>query len=226
MNRKSRSSRGKRTKKRDHQMNSSLSKLAEGAISSGRITPEEVKALRRGIFSEEQIAGHMFDEGMVDRDEAELLFRINDAVCDGTSDHSWSDLFVEAVTSHVLKDEMSAGALDEEEARFLIARIEKDGKIDAAELELLVNISATVATAPDFFQEFVRQALQEQVARAGVVDERSARFIRRVLFGTGSSSGTAVDELEKAWVHAIEATVKNRSNHFSWQILKHELGIS
>ena len=112
---------------------------------------------------------------MVDRDEAEMLFQINNAVSKGDHDQSWPDLLIEAITSHVLKDEMSAGELDEEEAKFVIDQIENDGEIDGTGLELLVNISASVKQAPESFQKFVRDAIEKKAVKAGTIDEKRAR---------------------------------------------------
>ncbi len=207
-------------------MNASMSAVSNEIISARSVTLEQVKALRRAIFSEEQIANHMFAEGIIDRDEAELLFKINEAVGGEGGDESWRDLFVEAITTHVLKDEISAGELDSEEAEFVIANIEKDGKIDRAELELLVNISATVERTPHFFQKYVRAALQRDIERSGVIDEKQASWIRRVIFGSGSSSGGEIDETEKTWLRQVSQVVEGRKNHATWEMLKHQVGIA
>lgn len=204
--------------------NQSLRELANEIISRREIDFEQVKMLRLYIFSEARIMDSMFEDGIVDRDEAETLFSINDAVSVGKYDPSWSELFVEAMTSHVLKDEMSPSRLDEEEAQFIISKIERDGRVDPVELDLLVNISASVTSAPERFHSFVLDALKDVVLLEGLVTERNAQRIRRVIYGPGSSSGKTVDDAEQRWLREIdEATGEN---HPSWNILKLELNIS
>ncbi len=59
----------------------------------------------------------------------------------GNENHpSWQTLFVEALTKHVLEDETSPGEIDEDEAQWLIDRIEGDGAIDDSEKALLQAI--------------------------------------------------------------------------------------
>jgi len=96
----------------------------------------------------------------------------------------------------------------------------------AAELELLVNISASVDHVPDSFQRFVRDAPEKNAIEAGTIDEKRARWIRRVIFGSGSSSGRLVDQTEKMWLQKIDESVKGKTNHVSWEILKHVLEIA
>jgi hypothetical protein len=91
------------------------------------------------------------------------------------------------------------------------------------ELELLVHISASVWTTPPSFHSFVLEAVQNAVRQSGVVDERLAQMIRRVIFGPGSSSGRQVDETEKKFLHEIEETTAGRENHLAWRLLLMEL---
>ena len=206
------------------QMERALNDLANEIISAGRIDAEQVKEIRLKIFSETRILERMLDDGIVDRGEAETLFAINDALSAGQYDASWRDLFVEAVTSHVLKDEMSPGVLDEEEARFILKGVEKDGKIDPVEIDLLVNVSASVWSAPTFFHRFVLDALKGLVLQDSLVGEDDVRMIRRVICGSGSSSGRSIDDMEKAWLREIDDMTARKKNHPSWSLLKLEVG--
>lgn len=207
-------------------VNRSLAELANEIIARREIDAQQVKLIRLEVFSESRVLERMLDDGIIDEHEAELLFAINDALAGGSYDPSWRDLFVEAITSHVLKDEISPGTLDEEEAEFILSRIKRVGGVGPVELELLVSISASVKSAPPFFQSFVLDALKTAVLRDDVVDDHDAQMIRRVIFGSGSSSGKVVDEPEKTFLRQIkEATAGSGKNHPSWDILQLELGI-
>ncbi len=64
---------------------------------AGRIGEAEVDLLRRILYAfggDEAIA--------ISRDEAEILFDINDATRNAENDPSWTDLFVKAIANHVL----------------------------------------------------------------------------------------------------------------------------
>jgi hypothetical protein len=208
------------------QTDRALDDLANEIISRGTIDAEQVKEIRLRIFSETRILERLLDDGIVDRVEAETLFSINDALSAGRYDASWRDLFVEAITSHVLRDEISPDVLDEEEAQFLLQRIQKDGKVDPVEIDLLVNVSASVRRAPAFFHKFVLEALKELVLRDGLVGEDDVRMIRNVICGPGSSSGRSIDDLEKGWLREIDEQTDGRKNHPSWSLFKLEVGFS
>lgn len=203
-----------------------LSEIAEEIIGRGTIDADQVKYIRLEVFSEARVIERMLDDGVVDRREAELLFSINDALEEGLYDLSWRDLFVEAITSHVLRDEMSPGHLDEEEAQFIMAKVQRRGSLNSVEVELLACISACVLNAPAFFHEFVLASLKDYVLRDRIVDERDARLIENVIFGPGSSSGKAIDERERAWLGGIDGLTLREKNHPSWTMLKHRSGLA
>lgn len=92
-------------------------------------------------------------------------------------------------------------------------------------LDLLVNLSASVKSAPPFFHEFVLARLKEYVLQDGFVDESDARMIRSVIFGSGSSSGKLIDERERVWLRDLDNHAAKDKNHASWRMLKLEAGL-
>lgn len=208
------------------QTDKALDEIVSRIISTGKIDAEQVKRIRLEIFSEAKIIERMLEDGIVDRHEAEALFSINDSLSEGQYDASWRDLFVEAITSHVLKDEISPGMLDEKEAQFILMKVQKDGPVNPVEMELLANVSASVMSAPSFFHTFVLGALKDYILRDGLVDEHDVRLIRSVIFGLGSSSGKFIDNLERGWLREIDELAVQEKNHPSWSMLKLELELS
>jgi hypothetical protein len=101
-------------------------------LADGVIDEQEVK----------QLSDILYSDGIIDKDEAEFLFELNDAVAGKANHSSWSTLFVEAITSFLLEDEKSPGIVDDDEARWLLDKIQGDGKIDEVEAALLKNIKA------------------------------------------------------------------------------------
>jgi uncharacterized tellurite resistance protein B-like protein len=111
---------------------SKLKELKKSILADGVIDEQEVKQLRDVLYA----------DGIIDKEEAELLFELNDAVSGKSNHSSWSTLFVEAITSYLLEDEKSPGIVDDDEAKWLLDKIQGDGKIDEVEAALLKNIKA------------------------------------------------------------------------------------
>ena len=108
----------------------SLVELKKSVLEDGIIDADEVNEIREVLFA----------DGKIDKEEAELLFELNDAVSGHNNHSSWKDLMVEAVSSFVLDDEESPNEIDDEEADWLIAKVQGDGQIDEIERAILDNI--------------------------------------------------------------------------------------
>jgi len=123
-------------------MSRPLTELAKELTEDGVIDAGEVTKLRERLYA----------DGVIDREEANFLFDLNDATSGNANDPSWQTLFVEALTDHVLQDEESPGDLDDDEAAWLIARIEGDGQLDANELALVEHIKSSATTLAGAFK--------------------------------------------------------------------------
>ncbi len=116
----------------------SLEELKKSILEDGVIDAAEVKEIKAVIYA----------DGSIDREEADFLFELNDAVSGKDNHSSWTDLFVEAIASHVLDDEDSNGSIDAEETAYLVSQIQGDGAIDATENALLLRLKAAVGELP------------------------------------------------------------------------------
>jgi hypothetical protein len=117
---------------------SKLNELKKSILADGVIDEQEVKQLREVLYA----------DGIIDKEEAEFLFELNDAVSGKENHASWKTLFVEAITSFLLEDETSPGVVDEDEAKWLLAKIEGDGKLDDIEVSLLNNLKSKAKQLP------------------------------------------------------------------------------
>jgi len=117
---------------------SKLNELKKSILADGVIDEQEVKQLREVLYA----------DGVIDKEEAEFLFELNDAVSGKENHASWKTLFVEAITSFLLEDETSPGVVDEDEAKWLLAKIEGDGKLDDIEVSLLNNLKSKAKQLP------------------------------------------------------------------------------
>src|SRR5262245_58684265 len=116
---------------------SELNDLETSIIADGKVDEAEVGKLRAVLLS----------DGKIDRVEAELLFRINDAVSTADNDPSWPAFFSESISAHVLEDDATPGVVSDEEAQYLNEKINKTGSVDAAERALL-TVLKTKAKQP------------------------------------------------------------------------------
>jgi uncharacterized membrane protein YebE (DUF533 family) len=183
--------------------------LEKKILEDGIIDAEEVKLLRKELYA----------DGIIDEEEADFLFALNDATSGADNDPSWQAFFAEALSDHVLKDEISPGVIDEDEAAYLKSKIEADGVVDANELALLVNIAATGQDAPDDFNAFTLSSLKAAVLEDGIIDEAEVEMIRKVIYGTGGAGGTAVDRMEADFLFELNDATSGKENHPSWKDL-------
>ena len=190
-------------------MNQPLDELKTAVIADGLIDADEAKNLRQRLYA----------DGVIDREEADFLFVVNDAVSDADNDPAWQALFVEALTSHVLDDEESPNVLDDDEAAYLIAKIDADGTVDAVELQLLVNICARAESAPDRFHDYVLAALNQAVLEDGVVDKAEVQMIRQVIYGSGGAGGERVDRKEADFIFDLNDATTGKANDPAWNEL-------
>ena len=91
----------------------------------------------------------IYEDGKIDREEANFLFELNDAVTGKDNAPEWKELFIDAITAYVLEDEMSPDVIDEDEADYLYEQINGDGQIDDTERALLENIKAKAKNFPE-----------------------------------------------------------------------------
>jgi len=119
-------------------MSKKLKDLAKEIIADGIIDAEEVKKVKEMIY----------EDGVIDRDEANFLFELNDGTSGNKNHPSWKKLFVEALSSHLLNDKNSPGEVDENEAKWLLSKIEGDGQCDENEKALLLNLQKNAKSLP------------------------------------------------------------------------------
>ncbi|MDR3340813.1 MAG: TerB family tellurite resistance protein [Candidatus Symbiothrix sp.] len=117
---------------------STLNELKKSILADGVIDEAEVKQLQAVLYA----------DGSIDKEEAEFLFELNDAVSGKDNHASWKTLFVDAITSYLLEDETSPGEIDAEEAEWLLAKIQGDGQLDETEAALLANLKAKAKLIP------------------------------------------------------------------------------
>ena len=105
-------------------------KIKQSILEKGSIDEEDVKQLSKIIFA---------DEG-VNKEKASVLFELKDALLNKKNHPSWKTFFINSITVLLLEDKISPGAIDDDEAQWLRAKVQYDGKLDNIEKALLANL--------------------------------------------------------------------------------------
>ncbi|MCP4329086.1 MAG: hypothetical protein GY791_11680 [Alphaproteobacteria bacterium] len=182
----------------------------------GAITEDDVRALRRDIFA----------DGVADRREAELIFRIDRTV--PAKHESWNAFYVEALTDHVVWKVEPKKYVSEENARFLIDNICADGRIDSGtELELLINVIHWARSCPEDLAVIALRAVRDSVLdpdtaaygrgrRQGVIDAADVILIRKVIYADAGGGGFTVTRREAEILFDLNDATADADNGPEW----------
>jgi len=188
-------------------MSQELQDLKVAVIADGTVDAAEAAQIRALIFADD----------VIDTEEAEFLFEVNDAVSGNDNCPEWTALFVEALTAYVLADDTTPGVVDADETTFLINAIKGDDVVDATELALLVNLMVEAESCSDELIAFTLEAVKAAVIADGVVDAEEVAMLRAVLFGSGGAAGAEIDRSEADMLFDInDATTDNEGHDAGW----------
>ncbi|MFQ5380789.1 MAG: hypothetical protein ACE5EF_04070 [Dehalococcoidia bacterium] len=195
------------------------SPLFERIAAAGRIDADDVLALRREVF----------EDGGVSREEARAVFELNRACAE--KDESWLDFFVDELTYYFIYQAPPRGYMSEENARFLIDEVTRDGrKLGAAELQLVVNVIDRAHHCPETLVAFALEALKDGVldpascsfgrGRApGVVTEADTELIRSIIHGSGGGGSYTLTRREADLLFELSRSSDAATNALAWREL-------
>ena len=123
-----------------------LQEMKKSLLADGIIDAEEVVKLKEVLY----------EDGKIDKEEADFLFELNDAVSGKKNDTTWNSFFVQAIADFLLKDEKSPGEIDTEEAAWLVDKIGADGKVDEVERTLLLKLEKEAKSFPNSLKDFLQ----------------------------------------------------------------------
>lgn len=194
--------------------------FARQAAADGTISAEEVLALRRAGWG----------DGVLQPDEAEALFELNDALTEPSV--AWSDFFVEAIGEFVVNGTAPKGYVSEDNAIWLIARIERDGALETlTELELLVRVLERGCNVPAALKAYVLEQAETAVLTGsgptrrggdltpGHVNAAEADVLRRVLFAPAGDGPAAVSCGEAELLFRLKDATLGAANALEWKQL-------
>lgn len=190
-------------------MDKPFDEFAADILEDGVIDAQEVDKIRQRIY----------EDGIIDREEADFLFKLNDGATGKDNDPAWKELFVQALSDHVLKDEESPGVVDQDEASYLIEKIEGDDKVDEAELALLVDVTVKATKCHESLNTFVLKALKDAILEDGIIDAKEIEMIKKVIYGAGGGAGEGIDRAEADFLFDLNDATSGKNNSPEWKDL-------
>lgn len=193
--------------------------IALQAAADGTIGAEEILALRRAGWA----------DGKMDPEEAEALFVANEQLRE--PDAEWADFFVEALAEFVVNTVEPRGYVDQTMGDELVARIDRDGRVDSlAELELLVKVQEKALSTPPSLKAYALRQIEDAVltgegpTRAGTLDARGVteaecRLLRRLIFAAGGDRPAAASRAEAEMLFRIKDATLYDANAPEWERL-------
>lgn len=194
-------------------MTAQFADFTRQAAADGVISDEEILGLRRSGWA----------DGRITRVEAEAIFALQHAISAPST--NWSDFFVQALCNFVLNGTDPRGYASEEEAQWLIAMVEADGKVcSMTEFELLVQIIEKGTNVPAALKTYVLDVAEREVlegtgpTRCGGelsdthVSEAEAAIMRRVIFGSASERPAAVSRKEAEMLFRLKDATLESAN--------------
>jgi hypothetical protein len=161
-------------------------------------------------------------------EEAEALFDLNDVLTEPNA--AWSDFFVEAIGEYVVNGKAPKGYVSEDNAIWLIARIDRDGTLDSlTELELLVRVLERGCNAPDALKDYVLGQVEKAVLTGtgptrsggtlepGHVNAAEAGILRRVLFAPAGDGPASVSCREAELLFRLKDATLGAANALEWK---------
>lgn len=174
-------------------MSFSFSDFSATLKAGGRVTAEDVVAVRREVWP----------DGAISAEEAESLFELHRLASDPGPE--WADFFIEAMCEHVVNGQEPKGYVDDGKAAWLIGQIEADGEglppRAAIDLELVVKILDRALNCPASLKSWALGRIEQAVARDRRVGGDEVNLLRRIVFACGGDGALTVsqDEAQALW---------------------------
>lgn len=184
-------------------MNAALSDLIQRLKATGRITADDVLAMRAEVYGASVIAP----------DEMEALADL-DAVANNRSP-VWGEFFAEAMVDFVVRQEDPPDYVDEAKAawvmRVLGGKLRPDGGLDA-----LSKVLEAASGVPAELQSFAVAKTKETFCAKGRIEAADVAVLRRLVFAGGGEGELAVTREEADALFDITHACRGPANDPAW----------
>jgi hypothetical protein len=184
------------------------------------ITARDTLALRQWSWA----------DGKITENEANALFELNNI---GRSNApEWVGCFVEALTDFIVNSKEPKGYVDDDNADWLMAHINKDGRVESlGELELLVKILEKATNAPQSLKDYALEQIEQIVLTGvgptrdggqlhpGTVDEAEVKLLRRLVYAQAGDGPASVSRAEADMLFRIKDATLLHNNAPEWKTL-------
>lgn len=162
-----------------------------------------------------RIVHEVYRDGIVERSEAEALFRLN-AKLDEPGP-MWTDRFVEAIKDFLLEREAPIGWVTEEETAWLISQIGASEKAPSeSEIDLMLAVLRYSEGAPQSLSDFCLEAISGRIIENGHADEAMAERMRRILHAPGGDGSVSITRHEASILFRTNDAIADVLNAKSW----------
>ena len=194
--------------------------LAHQAAADGVISADEILTLRQSGWA----------DGKMTPEEVDALFAVNDVLA--TASPEWCGFFIEAVSELVINGMEPRGYVTDEQGRWLINQLDRDGRLDSlTELELLVRVIERATNVPEAVKDYVLSQIEQAALTGegptrdgGALDKGSistaeAHLLRRVIFAQAGDRPAAVSEREAEMLFRLKDATLGAPNSAEWKRL-------
>ena len=198
-------------------MSMQFAELARAVAADRHVSPQEILSLRQLGWG----------DGQITREEAEAIFAINRQIEE--PDREWVDFFVEALAEFVLNGTKPRQMCSDEEAEWLMAALDADGRLETmAELELMVRVVERAQNVPEKLKRYALAQIENAVLNgtgptrcggalsASHVSTAESRLLRRVIFASGGHGPAAVSRFDAEMLFRIKDATLGHSNALEW----------
>lgn len=165
-----------------------------------------------------RIVNEIYKDGIVSRDEAETLFRLNDQLAE--RDPVWVERFIEAIKDFLLTREAPEGWITDDEADWLITQTGRDNHIETtSEIDLILTLLRYADGAPEKLSRYCLEAVSRRIIENGVADDAMTERMRRVLFAPAGESSLFVSRHEATVLFKTNDAIATASNSKVWNTI-------
>lgn len=173
---------------------------------------EDALTIRRVVFA---------NEAVIDTKEADALFDLNARAV--TVAREWRELFAEAITDYVVRQQTPVGFVNDAQADWLVACCLKHGRLREDELDALVHVIEAADQSPAKLTEFIMSAVKD-LAIWRIQHEKRLKVtdiarLEQLLFATGGQGNTSVTRAEAEVLFDINDALGDAEVDPSWRDL-------